>query len=212
MQAQHIIYEPILDLEGRILSPFSSLADHVGVLSLWAVCSADCCAYLWPSYFKASREVYVGLNAYRAYSDTSFLALAKPRYANIDNYHYWQMNQLNTILSTDPLLQETLDELRTLDPYWESVDIRGVSPPARYRLAHRRRMEPERFSSGPGACPAGPGGLEQHRRKACAERSKLSPPHLHDRPGARASRGSIVCCPAAPADPGSQPVEPAGLA
>ena len=80
-------------------------------------------AYLWPSYFKATREIYVGLNAYRTYSDTSFLALAKPRYANIDNYHYWQMNQLNTILSTDSLIQETLDELRTLDPYWESMDI-----------------------------------------------------------------------------------------
>jgi hypothetical protein len=80
-------------------------------------------AYLWPSYFKASREVYVGLNAYRTYSDASFLALAKPRYANIDNYHYWQMNQLNTILVMDPLLQETLDELCALDPYWESMDI-----------------------------------------------------------------------------------------
>ena len=80
-------------------------------------------SYLWPSYFKASRDIYVGLNAYRTYSDTSFLALAKPRYANIDNYHYWQMNQLNTILSMDSLLQETLDELRALDPHWEGVDI-----------------------------------------------------------------------------------------
>jgi hypothetical protein len=80
-------------------------------------------AYLWPSYFKATREIYVGLNAYRAYSDASFLALAKPRYANIDNYHYWQMNQLDTILITDALLQEAMDELRTLDPYWQSVDI-----------------------------------------------------------------------------------------
>jgi len=80
-------------------------------------------AYLWPSYFKASREVYVGLNAYRTYSDVNFLALAKPRYANIDNYQYWQMNQLNTILSTDSVLQETLDELRAQDPYWEAVTI-----------------------------------------------------------------------------------------
>jgi hypothetical protein len=83
-------------------------------------------SYLWPSYFKASRDIYVGLNAYRTYSDTSFLALAKPRYANIDNYHYWQMNQLNTILSMDSLLQETLDELRMLDPYWVGVDIQEL--------------------------------------------------------------------------------------
>jgi hypothetical protein len=83
-------------------------------------------AYLWPAYYKASREIYVGLNAYRAYSDVNFLALAKPRYANIDNYQYWQMNQLNTILSMDVVLQETLDELRLQDSYWAGVDIPGL--------------------------------------------------------------------------------------
>lgn len=80
-------------------------------------------AYLWPAHYKASREVYVGLNAYRTYSDTNFLALAKPRYSNIDNYHYWQMNQLDTILVMDALLQESLDELRALDPYWDSLTV-----------------------------------------------------------------------------------------
>jgi hypothetical protein len=82
-------------------------------------------AYLWPAYFRASRQVYVGLNAYRTYSDTNFLALAKPRYSNIDNYHYWQMNQLDTVLLMDALLQETLDELRRSDAYWENVDVAG---------------------------------------------------------------------------------------
>jgi hypothetical protein len=83
-------------------------------------------AYLWPAYFKASRDVYVGLNAYRTYSDTNFLALAKPRYSNIDNYHYWQMNQLDTILVMDSLLQETLNELRDQDPYWDSLNIQDL--------------------------------------------------------------------------------------
>lgn len=80
-------------------------------------------SYLWPASYKASREVYVGLNAYRTYSDTNFLALAKPRYSNIDNYHYWQMNQLNTTLVLDGLLQQTLDELGKQDPYWQTVDV-----------------------------------------------------------------------------------------
>ena len=80
-------------------------------------------AYLWPAFFKASRDIYVGLNAYRTYSDTNFLALAKPRYSNIDNYHYWQMNQLNTFLLMEDVLQETLVELREQDSYWDSVDV-----------------------------------------------------------------------------------------
>jgi hypothetical protein len=92
----------------------------LGCLAGWLL------AYLWPAYFKASREIYVGLNAYRTYSDANFLALAKPRYSNIDNYHYWQMNQLDTILVMDALLQETLDDLREQDPYWENLDIQGL--------------------------------------------------------------------------------------
>lgn len=83
-------------------------------------------AYLWPASFKASRDVYVGLNAYRTYSDTNFLALAKPRYSNIDNYHYWQMNELNTFLSMDDLLQEALLELQAQDTYWDSVDVSEI--------------------------------------------------------------------------------------
>lgn len=83
-------------------------------------------AFVWPAHYKASRQVYVGLNAYRMYSDTNFLALAKPRYSNIDNYHYWQMNQLDTILVMDALLQQTLDELRLLDPYWENQTLQDL--------------------------------------------------------------------------------------
>ena len=97
--------------------PFMLAFFALGCLLGWLL------AYLWPAYFKASRDVYVGLNAYRTYSDTNFLALAKPRYSNIDNYHYWQMNQLNTILVMDALLQETLDELGELDPYWDSLEV-----------------------------------------------------------------------------------------
>ena len=91
----------------------------VGCLLGWLL------SYLWPAYYKAGRDVYVGLNAYRTYSDTNFLALAKPRYSNIDNYHYWQMNQLNTALMMDALLQQTLDELGEQDPYWDTVDVEG---------------------------------------------------------------------------------------
>lgn len=79
-------------------------------------------SFLWPPYYKASRMVYVGLNPYRAYSDSPFLALAKPRYSNIDNYHYWQMNQLQTALFLDETIEAVLETLRAQDPYWQSVD------------------------------------------------------------------------------------------
>lgn len=75
---------------------------------------------LWPPYYKATGEVYVALNPYRTYSDARFLALAKPRYANIDNYHYWQMNQLDALLYQNDLLQAVQDRLQTEDSYWNA--------------------------------------------------------------------------------------------
>jgi hypothetical protein len=79
-------------------------------------------AYIWPAYYQATREVYVGLNPYRTYSDTRFLALAKPRYSNIDNYHYWQMNQLDQAIYLDDVLEQTLDELRNQNAYWQTLN------------------------------------------------------------------------------------------
>lgn len=78
--------------------------------------------YVWPPYYRATREVYVALNPYRTYSDARFLALAKPRYSNIDNYHYWQMNQLETVIYRDRLVRTALENLRREDPYWNAVD------------------------------------------------------------------------------------------
>jgi hypothetical protein len=79
-------------------------------------------SFIWPSYSKAIQEVYVALNPYRAYSDTNFLALAKPKYSNLDSYNYWQMYQLEAAIYRDAVLQETLENLRQDDAYWQNVE------------------------------------------------------------------------------------------
>jgi hypothetical protein len=63
------------------------------------------------------------LNPYRKFSDTNFEALANPKYSNLDNYHYWQMSQLNSVILMDSYLAATLDRLRQVDPYWQTVDL-----------------------------------------------------------------------------------------
>lgn len=75
----------------------------------------------WPSYTRATQEVYVALNPYRTYSDANFLALAKPRYSNLDNYNYWQMYQLEAAVYRNAHLGETLEILRQQDPYWRDI-------------------------------------------------------------------------------------------
>jgi hypothetical protein len=84
-------------------------------------------AFIWPSNYRATSQIFIALNPYRAFEDAHFLALTKPKYQNIDNYHYWQMSQLEGAIYLDEILQETLTELRQSDPYWESVTVEQLS-------------------------------------------------------------------------------------
>jgi len=83
-------------------------------------------SFLLPSSYRATTKIYVGLNPYRAYSDSRWLALAKPKYSNIDDYKNWQMSELESAIYLDEILQETLLKLREDDPYWQQVDIQEL--------------------------------------------------------------------------------------
>jgi hypothetical protein len=76
-------------------------------------------SYIWPSYYKAITQIYVGFNPYRAFDDAKFLALAKPKYSNIDDYKNWQMSQLDAAIYTQGVIKDTLTQLQQGDPYWE---------------------------------------------------------------------------------------------
>jgi hypothetical protein len=81
---------------------------------------------LLPPTYRATTQIYVGLNPYRAYSDSRWLALAKPKYSNIDDYKNWQMSELESAIYLNKILQETLAKLREDDPYWQQVDIQEL--------------------------------------------------------------------------------------
>ncbi len=80
-------------------------------------------SWIWPAHYRASSQIYIALNPYRKFSDSVFEALANPKYSNLDNYHYWQMSQLESAITMDGFLEPVLDRLREIDPYWENVDI-----------------------------------------------------------------------------------------
>jgi hypothetical protein len=81
---------------------------------------------LLPPTYRATAQIYVGLNPYRAYSDSRWLALAKPKYSNIDDYKNWQMSELESAIYLDEIQQETLAKLREDDPFWQQVDIQEL--------------------------------------------------------------------------------------
>ncbi|MEW5870935.1 MAG: hypothetical protein AB1894_16800 [Chloroflexota bacterium] len=84
-------------------------------------------AYIWPSYYRAAVNIYIGLNPYRAFSDANFLAVALPKYSNIDDYKNWQMSQLEAAIFLDEILQATLEKLQGQDPYWQDKDVQALA-------------------------------------------------------------------------------------
>ena len=78
-------------------------------------------AFFWPSYHQATRELYVGLNAYQLEGDEGVSGIANPQVAFVEDYKNWQMANLNSLVYMDKTLEETLSRLRSQDQYWESV-------------------------------------------------------------------------------------------
>lgn len=78
---------------------------------------------IWPAQHRATSLIYLALNPYRRYEDTMFEALSNPKYSNLDNYQYWQMQQLEAASTLESFLKPTLERLRAKDPYWNSIDI-----------------------------------------------------------------------------------------
>lgn len=78
-------------------------------------------SFVWSPYYRAISEIYVALNPYRTFSDSTFLALTKPKYSNLDNYLFWQMAQLEESVYLDQYIQETLRKLQQTDPYWKDI-------------------------------------------------------------------------------------------
>lgn len=80
-------------------------------------------AFVWPSPYRATTEIYVGLNPYRALEDQSVAAFAQTDFRNADDYKYWQMEQLNGLALFDDYLSESLSRLRDENDYWKGIDV-----------------------------------------------------------------------------------------
>lgn len=84
-------------------------------------------ALLWPSPYRASSEVYVGISGYRSAQDRNASAFAEgDDFTNPDDYKNWQMADLNAVVVNTSVLKDTLHRLRQEDPYWDQIDITGL--------------------------------------------------------------------------------------
>jgi hypothetical protein len=78
--------------------------------------------YVWPAPYQANLELSVELNPYRVLDDQYLTAFTNAEFRNIDDYKHWQMMQLTILVLSDPYMTETLNRLRQIDAYWNSVN------------------------------------------------------------------------------------------
>jgi hypothetical protein len=75
-----------------------------------------------PSPYRATRELYVGLNIQQLSNGNFTSQLSNVPIANVDDYKNWQMSCLNNLIFTDDIIDETLSQLRKTDNSWNNIN------------------------------------------------------------------------------------------
>lgn len=100
-------------------------------------------SFIWPSPWRATAEIYVGMEPYRWSEDENVVAYALgTRFNYADDYKNWQMSNLNALVSMDDIRIKTLENLRTTDDFWSDINRRALGDmlqvywrnPGRWRL------------------------------------------------------------------------------
>jgi len=87
-------------------------------------------SFVLPSPYRASLDIYVGINAYRSPYDSYAETLSGQPFRLVDDYKNWQMEQLDELVKSDDFTNETLSRLQALDPEWDifsSQNFRDIS-------------------------------------------------------------------------------------
>jgi hypothetical protein len=80
-------------------------------------------AWIIPAPFQAISDIYVGLDVYRAMQDMNIPI--RPEGAN--DYKNWQMENLKLVMTSQPVINETIKRLRQEDGYWNNVNKKSLA-------------------------------------------------------------------------------------
>jgi hypothetical protein len=79
--------------------------------------------FILPAPYRATQDIYVGLNAHRATRDLYLADVGVQQFRNLDDFKNWQMEQLNSLALSDLFLTKTLDRLQNLDENWNAFSV-----------------------------------------------------------------------------------------
>jgi len=75
-------------------------------------------SYLVPAPYRATADLYVGIDVTRVNEMEFVYPLAKTEPLNLDDYKNWQLKQVSSLISSDLVLDNTLAALQEEDPGW----------------------------------------------------------------------------------------------
>jgi hypothetical protein len=78
---------------------------------------------IWPATFRATTEIYVGLDAFRAVESRYVGEFTNVEFRFPDDFKHWQMLQLNALAFSDEYLIETLARIENQELLGEQVDL-----------------------------------------------------------------------------------------
>ncbi len=107
-------------LEEEILRSIRQWYFVLGLIILGAI-SGYLISYALPAPYRASADLYVGIDVVRVNEMEYLIPYAKTEPLNLDDYKNWQLKQVSDVITLDLVLDDTLKKLRELDPYWLDV-------------------------------------------------------------------------------------------
>ena len=78
-------------------------------------------AYLVPSPYRATADLYIGIDVVRVNEMEHIIPIAKEEPLNLDDYKNWQLKQVADILTTNMVIDNTILALQEKDPYWNNI-------------------------------------------------------------------------------------------
>ncbi len=90
-------------------------------------------SYILPAPYRATADLYVGIDVTRVNEMEYLIPLAKTEPLNLDDYKNWQLKQVSSILSSDEVVLNTLEALgnpedlgsfkKDIDLYWYDTGV-----------------------------------------------------------------------------------------
>lgn len=79
--------------------------------------------YLVPAPFRATTDLYIGINITRVNEMEYLIPLAKDEPLNLDDYKNWQLKQVADILSSNLVLGDTLAAINEIDSFGKEISL-----------------------------------------------------------------------------------------